>query len=194
MGLLLPQEVEQYIQAAEAELGPACGDPFALVHEIGIEQDPLTGCYNLVDRVDPYPGSPRLLLLTTPPESDNLKRLLEEPKDSASFISAPDLASHVGDLDIMSMYAFSPLVLKQSFINKVFKQRWNGKSHRAKINAKRRLHLYRGAMVEYDTEKHKDRTMKKISSFIYTTSPMVDMKISFDYKGYENDTRTSCNV
>lgn len=31
MGLLLPKEVEQYIQAAEAELGPACGDPFAVV-------------------------------------------------------------------------------------------------------------------------------------------------------------------
>lgn len=31
MALLLPQEVEKYIASAEAELGPMCGDSFAVV-------------------------------------------------------------------------------------------------------------------------------------------------------------------
>lgn len=115
---------------------------------------------------------------TTPEE---LARLTELATDS---IKSP---GHVQDLDIASMYAWAPLIIKQSLINKLFKQVRCGKSHRAKINAKRRLRLYKNAWIEYDTLEHMERTKKKISKSEMLKGPIAECKISFDYGAYNGD-------
>lgn len=71
--------------------------------------------------------------------------------------------NYVMDMDVCSMYAWSPLIVKQSLICKILKQVRSGKSHRAKILAKRRLRLYKGAWIEYDTDHNKEWTKKNIS-------------------------------
>jgi hypothetical protein len=74
---------------------------------------------------------------------------------------------YVQDMDVSSMYAWSPLILKQSLICKVLKQSRTGKSHKAKISAKRRLRLYKSAWVEYDVLTDRDWTRKHISTIEY---------------------------
>lgn len=91
----------------------------------------------------------------------------------------------VMDMDISSMYAWSPLILKQSEIVKLLKKLRYGKSHRAKILLKRRLRLFKGAWIEYDTTEKKEWSKKHISSFELSTDIQVNMKVSFNFEDYE---------
>ena len=90
------------------------------------------------------------------------------------------------DMDVASMYAWSPLVVKQSSICKILKQRRSGKSHRAKILAKRRLKLYRGAWVEYDTDQNKDWSKKHISIMEMHPKSDFDEAIKFLFEQLSN--------
>ena len=101
--------------------------------------------------------------------------------------------SYVMDMDICSMYAWSPLFVKQSQICKLLKQKRNGKSRRAKTIAKRRLRLYRSAWIEYDTVKDKDWTKKNISKTEMLTNPTVDLEISFDFEAFKKENKECLN-
>ena len=100
---------------------------------------------------------------------------------------------HVMDTDVCSMYAWSPLVVKQSQICKLLKQKRNGKSRRAKTLAKRRLRLYRNAWIEYDTIKDMDWTKKNISKMEMLTNPIVDLEISFDFEAFKKENKECLN-
>ena len=97
--------------------------------------------------------------------------------------------AHVMDMDVCSMYARSPLVVKQSQICKLLKQKRNGKSRRAKTIAKRRLRLYRSAWIEYDTVKDKDWTKKNISKMEMLTKLMLISKFLLTLKHSRKKTK-----
>ena len=101
--------------------------------------------------------------------------------------------SYVMDMDVCSMYAWSPLVLKQSHICKILKQKRNGKSRRAKTIAKRRLRLYHNAWIEYDTVKDMDWTKKNISRMEMLINPIVDLEISFDFEAFKKENKECLN-
>jgi hypothetical protein len=77
------------------------------------------------------------------------------------------------DMDVCSMYAWAPLVIKQSLICKILKQCHRGKSHSAKIQAKRRLKLYKNAWIEYDTQESREWTKARISILEFPAKPNV---------------------
>ena len=83
------------------------------------------------------------------------------------------------------MYAWSPLIIKQSEIVKLLKKLRYGKSHRAKILLKRRLKLFKGAWIDYDTAEKKEWTKKHIGSFELSTDIKVSMEASFNFEDYE---------
>ena len=101
--------------------------------------------------------------------------------------------SYIMDMDINSMYAWSPLVLNQSEIVKLLKKRRYGKSHKAKIQLKRRLRLYKGAWIRYDTVEKKDWTKKHIGSVVSSTDPMVNMEVSFDFEAFKKENKECLN-
>ena len=93
--------------------------------------------------------------------------------------------AHIMDMDVCSMYAWSPLTLKQSQIVKLLKKLRYGKSHKAKIQLKYRLKLYKNAWIEYDTIEKKDWSKKHIGPMELTSNPVINMNVSFDYEVYE---------
>ena len=99
---------------------------------------------------------------------------------------------YVVDLDINSMYAWSPLVIKQSEIVKLLKRHRYG-SHKAKIQLKRRLKLYKGAWVEYDTIEKKDWSKKHISCIEMSTNFTIDQEISFDFEAFKKENKECLN-
>lgn len=101
--------------------------------------------------------------------------------------------SYIMDMDINSMYARSPLVLNQSEIVKLLKKLRYGKSHKAKIQLKRRLRLYKGAWIRYDTDEKKDWTKKHIGSIEMTTDPMINMEVSFDFEAFKKENKECLN-
>ena len=100
---------------------------------------------------------------------------------------ASPMKAYIQDLDVCSMYAWSPLIIKQSKILQIFKTIHSGKSHRVKMQARKRLTLYRHAWIEYDTEEKKDWTRKYVSPNEYLASPNIELKVSFDFKSYEEN-------
>ena len=103
------------------------------------------------------------------------------------------MGSYVMDMDIYSMYAWSPLVLKQSEIVKLLKNLRYGKSHKAKIQLKRRMRRYKGAWIRYDTVEKKDWTKKNIGSIELTVEPMINMEVSFDFEAYKKENKECLN-
>lgn len=103
------------------------------------------------------------------------------------------MTHHIMDMDVYSMYAWSPLVVKQSQICKLLKQKRNGKSRHAKVNAKRRLRLYRSAWIKYDTTKDKDWTQKNISKMELLTDPTINLEISFDFEAFKKENKECLN-
>lgn len=95
-------------------------------------------------------------------------------------------------MDVCSMYAWSPLVIKQSEIVKLLKQLRYG-SHKSKIQLKRRLKLYKGAWIEYDTIEKKDWTKKHIGSMEMLTSPVANLEISFDFEAFKKENKECLN-
>lgn len=100
--------------------------------------------------------------------------------------------SYIMDMDINSMYAWSPLVIKQSLICKLLKQRRSGKSHHAKIQAKRRLRLYKNAWIEYDVETNKEWTKKHIGT-MEIAGVVINAEISFDFDAFEKENKECLN-
>ena len=93
----------------------------------------------------------------------------------------PPMKDHyVIDMDVCSMYAWSPLIIPQSSIVRILETIRSGKSHRVKMQAKKRLKLYRGAWIEYDTVEKKEWTKKNISSFEAVSDPVIELSVSFD--------------
>lgn len=72
------------------------------------------------------------------------------------------MSNFVQDMDIASMYPFSFKTVKQTEVCRILKQRWSGKSHRAKMFAKKRLKYLKNAIVEFDTENKKEWTQKHL--------------------------------
>lgn len=99
---------------------------------------------------------------------------------------------HIMDMDVCSMYAWSPLTLKQSQIVKLLKKLRYGKSHKAKIQLKRRLKLYKNAWIEYDTIEKKDWTKRHIGQMELLTNPLVDIQVSFDFEAVKKKTKKEC--
>ena len=100
---------------------------------------------------------------------------------------------HIMDMDVCSMYAWSPLTLKQSQIVKLLKKLRYGESHKAKIQLKRRLKLYKNAWIEYDTIEKKDWSKKHIGPMELTSNPVIDMNVSFDYEAFKKENKDCLN-
>lgn len=100
---------------------------------------------------------------------------------------------HIMDMDVCSMYAWSPLTLKQSQIVRLLKELRYGKSHKAKIQLKRRLKLYKNAWIEYDTIEKKDWSKNHIGPMEFTSSPVINMSVSFDYELYKKENKECLN-
>lgn len=98
----------------------------------------------------------------------------------------------VMDMDVCSMYAWSPLIIKQSEIVKLLKKRRYG-SHKAKIQLKRRMKLYKGAWIEYDTVEKKDWTKKHIGRMEMLTNPVADLEVSFDFEAFKRENKECMN-
>ena len=100
--------------------------------------------------------------------------------------------NYVMDMDVCSMYAWSPLIIKQSEIVKLLKKRRYG-SHKSKIQLKRRMKLYKGAWIKYDTVEKKDWTKKHIGSMEMASSPVINMNVSFDYEAFKKENKECLN-
>lgn len=98
----------------------------------------------------------------------------------------------VMDMDVCSMYAWSPLIIKQSEIVKLLKKRRYG-SHKAKIQLKWRMKLYKGAWIEYDTVEKKDWTKKHIGRMEMLTNPVADLEVSFDFEAFKRENKECMN-
>ena len=101
--------------------------------------------------------------------------------------------AHVMDMDINSMYAWSPLIKKQSEIVKLLKKLRYGKSHKAKIQLKRRLRLYKGAWIQYDTIEKRDWTKKHIGSIEMSVDHWINMDVSFDFEAFKKENKQCLN-
>lgn len=100
---------------------------------------------------------------------------------------------YIMDMDVCSMYAWSPLTLKQSQIVKLLKELRYGKSHKSKIQLKRRLKLYKNAWIEYDTIEKKDWSKNHIGPMELTSNPVINMNVSFDYEEYKKENKECLN-
>ena len=103
------------------------------------------------------------------------------------FDPVMSIVSYIQDCDVCSMYAWSPLVIPQSRIVRILKTIRSGKSHRVKMQAKKRLKLYRGAWIEYDTTEKREWTRKYISKFEAISNPTIEASVSFDFSSYNNE-------
>lgn len=72
--------------------------------------------------------------------------------------------SYAQDLDISSMYAYSPLFVKQSLIVKLLKTYRYG-SHKVKRETMKRLKLYKSAGIILDTNEKISWSKKHIGGF-----------------------------
>lgn len=100
--------------------------------------------------------------------------------------------SYVMDMDICSMYAWSPLVLKQSEIVKLLKKLRYG-SRKQKQFIKYRLKLYKGAWIKYDTVEKKDWTKKHIGSMELLTDPIINLDVTFDVEAFKKENKECMN-
>ena len=101
--------------------------------------------------------------------------------------------AHIMDMDVCSMYAWSPLTLKQSQIVKLLKKLQYGKSHKAKIQLKRRLKLYKNVWIHYDTSEKKDWSKKHIGQMELMTDPTIKLDISFDFEAFKKENKEWLN-
>ena len=101
--------------------------------------------------------------------------------------------AHIMDMDVCSMYAWSPLTLKQSQIVKLLKKLRYGESHKAKIQLKYRLKLYKNAWIEYDTIEKKDWSKKHIGQMELMTDPTIKLDISFDFEAFKKENKECLN-
>lgn len=96
----------------------------------------------------------------------------------------------IHDMDVASMYPWSPRTIKQSEINKILKKWKSGKSHREKIQSKRRLKWYKNAWVTQDALKNAEWTKKNLSVLALPQS-ITDIArqdhLAIVYTGLEND-------
>lgn len=96
------------------------------------------------------------------------------------------------DMDVCSLYAWSPLVIKQSEIVKLLKKLRYG-SRKQKWFIKYRLKLNKGAWVHYDTVEKMDWTKKRISKMELLTDPTVNLEVSFDFEAFKRENKECMN-